>query len=537
MSNDHCTLPYSSTGFFSKLAIDYVAGAASLRPFYQHEVNEKGLLDAIEARKGFHTPRQILTEVLAEQYGLVGLNELQAAHLEALKDGNTFSIVTAHQPNIFTGPLYFIYKILHAIKLADELSAKWPQYRFVPVYYMGSEDADLEELGYIYVGGEKLTWKTNQTGAVGRMHTSGLEEIIERLRGQFGFLPYGGQMIKMLENAYVKSTNIQEATFKLVNELFACFGLLVLIPDHAKLKAAYAEVMKRDLLGQFSSKIVSGTIERLQENYKVQAGGREINLFYLFDDGRRERIELAGDRYRVLFSELNFSKEELLAELDTNPQCFSPNVILRGMFQETILPNIAFIGGGGELSYWLELKDLFAASGVPYPMLILRNSFLLVNEKAFVIKNKLGLSDAELFLPQLDLENLLAERLHGNRCDTSVAATEMEAFYRKLEEKAGTIDKTLRQHVAALHAKALKKLEGLETKMKRAERRHFKDESNQLETLKLWLFPNGNLQERTENFMPYFAQYGPGLLQKLYNESLTLEQEFTVSYLDAEVAE
>jgi uncharacterized protein YllA (UPF0747 family) len=207
------------------------------------------------------------------------------------------------------------------------------------------------------------------------------------------------------------------------------------------------------------------------------------------------------------------------------------------MFQETILPNIAFIGGGGELSYWLELKDLFAASGVPYPMLILRNSFLMVNEKAFEIKNKLGLSDAELFLPQLDLENLLAERLHGNRCDTSVAATEMEAFYWKLEEKAGTIDKTLRQHVAALHAKALKKLEGLETKMKRAERRHFKDESNQLETLKLWLFPNGNLQERTENFMPYFAQYGPGLLQKLYNESLTLEQEFTVSYLDAEVAE
>jgi bacillithiol biosynthesis cysteine-adding enzyme BshC len=536
MSNDHCTLPYSSTGSFSKLAIDYVAGAPSLRPFYRHTVNEQGLLDAIEARKSFHTPRQILTEVLTEQYGPVGLNELQAAHLDALKDGNTFTIVTAHQPNIFTGPLYFIYKILHAIKLADELTAKWPQYRFVPVYYMGSEDADLEELGYIYVSGEKLTWNTGQTGAVGRMHTRGLEEIIERLRGQFGFLPYGVQMIKMLEDAYLKSANIQEATYKLVNELFASFGLLVLIPDHPKLKAAYAGVMKRDLLEQFSSKIVSGTIERLQENYKVQAGGRDINLFYLFDDGRRERIELTGDRYRVLFSDLNFSKEELLAELEANPQRFSPNVILRGMFQETILPNIAFIGGGGELAYWLELKDLFEASGVPYPMQVLRNSFLLVNEKAAKLKAKLGLTEEEIFLPQLDLENLLAERLHGNRYGTSAAAAEMKKFYQQLEEQAGAIDVTLRQHVAALHTKALKKLEGLEKKMKRAERRKLQNEAQQLETLKTLLFPNGNLQERTENFMPYFAQYGPGLLQRLYNESLTLEQEFTVSYLDAEVA-
>jgi len=536
MNNDHCTLPYSSTGAFSKLVYDYLACAEGLRPFFRHEVDENGLLAAIEARKAFDTPREVLAEVLKEQYGLDGLNELQEAHLESLRDSNTFTIVTAHQPNIFTGPLYFIYKILHAIKLADELTAKWPQYRFVPVYYMGSEDADLDELGYIFTGGEKLTWKTQQTGAVGRMNTRGLEEIIERLRGQFGFLPYGQQMVNMLEDAYVKHPNIQQATFKLVNDLFASFGLLVLIPDHPKLKAAYAEVMKRDLLEQFSAKIVSGTIERLQENYKVQAGGREINLFYLFDDGRRERIELNGDRYRVLFSDLNFTKDELLAELQANPQRFSPNVILRGMFQETILPNIAFIGGGGELAYWLELKDLFEASGVPYPMLVLRNSFLLVNEKGAKLKTKLGLSDAELFLPLQDLENLLAERLHGNRYDTSAAAAEMKVFYEKLEAQAGTIDATLRQHVAALHARALKKLVGLEKKMKRAERRKLTDESNQLEALKTMLFPNGNLQERTENFMPYFAQYGPGLLQRLYNESLTLEQEFTVSYLDAEVA-
>ncbi len=531
MSNDHCTVPYAVTGAFSKLVNDYVSGAAEIKPFFEHEVSWEGLEAAIRNRKLFDTPRKVLHEVLLEQYTGINLLEKQAIHLGKLLEKDTFTIVTAHQPNIFTGPLYFIYKIIHAIKLADELSVRYPLYHFVPVYYMGSEDADLDELGHIYAGGEKLSWQTQQVGAVGRMHTDGLQSIIEILRGQFSHLPFGKNMIALLESAYQKGSNIQQATLALVNHLFAEFGLLVVIPDHPKLKTLYSTVMRRELLEQFSSGIVAKTIDRLKEHYKVQAAGREINLFYLFDDGRRERIERTASGYRVLFSDLHFTEEALLKELEAHPERFSPNVILRGMFQETILPNIAFIGGGGELAYWLELKDLFQEAGVPYPVLVLRNSFLLVNEKGKKLQEKLGLSAEELFKPVLELQDLLIERLHGKKHDTLAAQQALQNIYENLKTETTEIDITLVPHVVALHARARNGLEALAKKMQRAERRKISEESIQLETLKDALFPRNSLQERQENFMPLYAQYGTGLLQRLYEQSLTLEQQFTVSYL------
>jgi bacillithiol synthase len=525
------TLPYHKTGAFSKLVTDYLAEADTIRPFYEHAMSYDGLLQAIENRMQFNTLRGLLQQVLHDQYAASELSGKQAIHLQKLDKPNTFTIVTAHQPNIFTGHLYFIYKILHSIKLAEDLNARWKQYHFVPVFYVGSEDADLEELGHIYAGGEKLVWQTEQTGAVGRMHTKGLEVLIDRLAGQFCGLPYGKEMIALLKRCYLSSENIQTATFKLVNELFAEFGLLVLIPDDARLKRAFVPVMKKELLTQFSSKIVAKTIANLQENYKVQAAGREINLFYLFDDGRRERIEKSGGIYRVLFTDLSFSEAEILSELEAHPERFSPNVILRGMFQETILPNIAFVGGGGELAYWLELKDLFHQSGVPYPVLVLRNSFLLVDHKAEKLINKLALSEEELFLSIMEQSDLLVQRLHGKQSEVDATMQALHDVYARLKEQAGGIDVTLEAHAEALLAKATKGIEGMGKKMKRAERRKMQDEARQLEKLKEILFPHNVLQERVENFMPYYAQYGPGLLQRLYKESLTLEGLFTISYI------
>jgi bacillithiol synthase len=525
------TLPYHKTGAFSKLVTDYLAEADTIRPFYEHAMSYDGLQQAIENRMQFNTLRGLLQQVLHDQYAASELSGKQAIHLQKLDKPNTFTIVTAHQPNIFTGHLYFIYKILHSIKLAEDLNARWKQYHFVPVFYVGSEDADLEELGHIYAGGEKLVWQTEQTGAVGRMHTKGLEVLIDRLAGQFCGLPYGKEMIALLKRCYLSSENIQTATFKLVNELFAEFGLLVLIPDDARLKRAFVPVMKKELLTQFSSKIVAKTIANLQENYKVQAAGREINLFYLFDDGRRERIEKSGGIYRVLFTDLSFSEAEILSELEAHPERFSPNVILRGMFQETILPNIAFVGGGGELAYWLELKDLFHQSGVPYPVLVLRNSFLLVDHKAEKLINKLALSEEELFLSIMEQSDLLVQRLHGKQSEVDATMQALHDVYARLKEQAGGIDVTLEAHAEALLAKATKGIEGMGKKMKRAERRKMQDEARQLEKLKEILFPHNVLQERVENFMPYYAQYGPGLLQRLYKESLTLEGLFTISYI------
>src|SRR5690606_23930744 len=143
--------------------------------FYKHRPNLGGIGNAIKERMAFNTNRKNLVAALKSQYQQIDRCDKVISNIDKLADHNTFTICTAHQPNLFTGYLYFIYKIVHAIKLADELNTVYPQYHFVPIYYMGSEDNDLKELNHIYLNGDKLTWETQQTGAVGRMNTKGLD--------------------------------------------------------------------------------------------------------------------------------------------------------------------------------------------------------------------------------------------------------------------------------------------------------------------------------------------------------------------------
>lgn len=525
----NCTfIPYQNTNSFSRLVLDYLSADEKLQPFYKHHVSIEGMKASIAARENFATNRKVLVEELATQYSGYQLTDAQQSNLKLLLQENTFTITTAHQPNIFTGHLYFIYKILHTIRLCQTLKEQLPENHYVPVFYMGSEDADLDELGHINVGGEKLEWETNQTGAVGRMHTKGLEKIIDRLKGEFGNWPFGEEMVRLCTEAYTKHSNIQTATLYLVNELFKQYGLLVLIPDNANLKRLFNDVVKKELTEQFSHQLVEQTIAKIGEHYKVQAGGRDINLFYLNDAGKRERIELQNGIYKIQNLGLEFTQDQILKELDEHPERFSANVILRGVFQELILPNIAFIGGGGELAYWLELKSVFEAVQVPYPMLILRNSFLIVEPKEKMLIQKLDLSVGQLFLPEAELQNMLTKRSTQNRLTLADEEQQINQLFAQMQWLAAAVDPTLQPHVASLHTRSLQNIHGLEKKMLRAEKRKYTDLHRQLATLRSSLFPNNSLQERVDNFMPLYAKYGLELIDILYQHSLGLEGEFGV---------
>jgi len=520
-------IPHKETGYFSKIVLDYLAEELPLKPFYQHPVTLNGLQAAINERKQFSTNRPLLVQELQKQYAGISTSEEVKNNIQSLLNENTFTIVTAHQPNIFTGYLYFVYKILHTVKLAAELKQQMPEMNFVPVFYMGSEDADLEELGKIYLGGEKIVWDTKQKGAVGRMNTKGLDKIIQRIEGELGVQQYGKELLAILKECYNGKDNIQQSTFKLINTLFADYGVLVLIPDNPDLKKSMERVFEEDLFHQTPSAIVEQTIKKLSANYKVQATPRAINLFYLKDDIRSRLVEEDG-KYKVQDTALEFTAEELKLELKEHPDRFSPNVILRGMFQETILPNIAFIGGGGELAYWLELKDLFQYYNVPFPVLMLRNSFLLVEKKWKVKAEKLGFSIPEIFQEESLLMNELVKRDSSAQVHLTSEIRDTGAFYDHLKTLAGNINVTLKDHVEALKTKSLKPLHELEKKMLRAEKRKFSEQEQQLLQIKSVLFPNNNLQERIDNFMPYYAKYGPPFIDMLYKHSLSLQKEFIV---------
>jgi bacillithiol biosynthesis cysteine-adding enzyme BshC len=521
------SIPYQQIGSFSKIIVDYLDNATELKDFYKYRPTLEGVKKSIESRKAYSTNRELLVTLLQQQYKELGNVSAVHPNINLLAENTSFTVVTAHQPNIFTGYLYFIYKILHTIKLAAFLGTEMPQYKFIPVYYMGSEDADLDELGNIHLNGEKLTWDTQQQGAVGRMKNTGLGKIIERVSGELSSLPYGEELVDLLKESYLHSPDIQTATFRLVNALFGEYGLIVLIPDSPLLKDAMNLVFQDDLLQQLPSSIVGATITRMSEHYKVQATPREINLFYLKDD-IRNRIVTHEKEWRVVDTNIKFTRRELLQELNDYPDRFSPNVILRGLYQETILPNIAFIGGGGEMAYWLELKDLFSRYGVPYPVLILRNSFLFI-EKSWQEKiDKLGFQPTDLFKNEKTLIEEIVKKESGNRLDLSNEVSRFEEEYAVIINLATTVDATLNKHVKALQAQAINRLHILEKKMLSAEKKKFEAQQRQVHNIKEKLFPKNSLQERIDNFMPYYARYGKEFIQKIYEYSPTLEQAFVV---------
>ena len=287
-------------------------------------------------------------------------------------------------------------------------------------------------------------------------------------------------------------------------------------------------LFKDELLHQHSAAIIENAAGQLEAaGYKVQASGREINLFYL-EEGIRNRIEMKNEQYRVVDTKLVFTKDEILQELESHPERFSPNVILRGLYEETILPNIAFIGGGGETAYWLQLKDLFAHYAIPYPVLILRNSFLVVEKKWQELIGKLNLTIEDFFLPEQELLNKLVLRDSKNDVKLNGSLDEVEKLYESFKKQAAAIDTTLEKHVDSLKSKTVYRLQELEKKMLRAEKRKFSDQQRQIHTIKSHLFPGNGLQERVENITYYYARWGASFLKTLYDNSLGLEQEFAI---------
>jgi len=509
--------------------LDYLDHAEGLKPFYDHTLSLQGIQEAIVERLKFSNNRKALVGELKKQYDGVPQSEMVKKNIESLLSENAFTITTAHQPNIFTGPLYFIYKILHAIKLSEYCKASLPQYNFIPAFYIGSEDADLNELGHFYLHGEKIVWGTKQTGAVGRMKVDReLLKLISELEGQLSVLTYGKEILSKIKDCYKEGVLIQDATFKLINILFGEYGLIVLIPDNRVLKKQAAKIFEDDLVNEAPSVIVEKTANKLQAaGYKLQANPREINLFYLKDDVR-ERIVKVKDRFITHDSRFTFDEKQILSELKENPERFSPNVILRGIYQEIILPNVVYIGGGGEIAYWLQLKDLFEFYRVPFPVLLLRNSFLIAEKKWQERIAKLGFTTEDFFFPEQELMNRLVARETKNEIRLNGNFTEAEKLYESLKKQAVAVDTTLEKHVEALRTQSLYRLQELEKKMLRAEKRKFTDQQRQIHTIKENLFPKSGLQERIDNFMYYYAKWGKDFIKQLYQHSLSLEEEFVI---------
>ena len=528
MSQSSMHIPFSSTHVFSKLINDYLEGKGTALDFVQYAPNLEGYRAAIEGRKKHPINRGLLFDVLTKLYANLPQENAVNNQIALLKKDNTFVVTTAHQPNLFTGPLYFFYKIIHAIQLAASLKAAFPECNFVPVYYMGSEDADLEEVGSFNLDQTKCQWVTKQSGAIGRMQVDdALLILLKQLESYWTILPQGQKALEILKEAYQKGKTISEATLSFVHAFFGAKGLLVLQPDDAALKAAFIPVMEKELLTGFSHQAIQPTIAALSKDYHVQSEGRSINLFYL-KDNLRARIEKQDKQYIVVDSAIQFTEAEIIAELNQYPERFSPNVILRGVFQETILPGVVFVGGGGELAYWMELKNVFQAVGVHYPLLQLRNSFLLMSQKQSEQWSAMQFEEQDLFKPILELEIAYVKKHTNTTLDLQDQLNQLSSLYTNIKNQVVQVDASLGAHTENLAKQANAKLVALEKKMLRAERRKQAVDIQRIHRIKKELFPQDNLQEREAHFSQWVGQYDLSWIDTIMEHSKGLASRFRI---------
>ena len=491
---------------FSRFFLDYIEHSQSLQRFYNRYPSIENFSDQIlEKSASFSSAnRETLVDSLQQQYEGIVVSSAVQGNISLLGNDKTFTVTTGHQLNIFTGPLYFIYKIVTVINTCKRLKARHPEYDFVPVFWMASEDHDYDEIKYFNLYGKKYVWETDQKGAVGRFNTKGLEKLADEIPGD----------AKIFREAYSKCTTLSQAVRYYTNELFGAEGLVVLDGDSRALKALFGKEIEKDIFDQSNKNIVDATNSGLEElGYKPQVFCRDINFFFL-DEGIRSRLERHDDRFNVVETELSFSETEIRKFIRDQPEKFSPNVILRPLYQETILPNLAYVGGPAEVIYWLQLHGVFSEASVPFPIILPRNFALIMDHEINRKFSKINLEIKDLFEEKNYLFNHWVLKHAARNLTVGGERVEIEKIFDHLGVRASQLDKSLAPFVAAERQRALNSLEKIERNLIRAEKRLHDDKFRQIEHVKDSLFPNGSLQERSENFLTFYQQ-DPHFIQKL----------------------
>ena len=521
-------ISYQKSGYFTKLIVDYLDEKSELKSLYKRFPKLENFKEQIEEKQeNFPLEnRTILVSELEKQYANFKISDATKNHIKLLNNSNTFTVTTGHQLNLFTGPLYFIYKIVSTINLCKQLKKEYPNHDFVPVYWMATEDHDFEEINYFNFKNKKIQWQRESSGTVGRLSTEGLKEVLSQFSNEVGTSENANFLKELFEKSYLNHSNLADSTRYLANELFKDEGLVILDGDSIALKKTFVSYVKEELLHQTSFQKVTETANQLTD-YKIQVNPREINLFYI-EDTLRERIVLENGIYKVNNTNITFTEIEILAEIENHPEKFSPNVILRPLYQEVVLPNLCYIGGGGELAYWLELKSNFDANKITYPMLLLRNSVVTITSKQAEKADKLELSYADLFANQQELFNQKTKEFSKFIIDFSEQKEALKKQFEALYTIANQTDKSFSGAVKAQEIKQIKGLENLEKRLLRAEKRIHKDRLQRILVLQNEIFPNQSLQERKANFSEFYLEYGDTFLKKILSELKPLDQEFKV---------
>lgn len=516
-------IPLEISNQVSPLILDYTNEKKATQPFYTYPNNLEGFKSKIQSTQFTKTQRALLVQQLKQQYAT---NNIPAPkRIDSLLNENTFVVTTGHQLCLFGGPQYFIHKIVSTIKLAQQLKDQFPTYNFLPLFWLASEDHDFEEISHAHIYRTTIQSTTDLKGAVGRMPMTIFKDSYQEL---FELLGDRVPPIQELFDVNFKSTTLAQATTKWVNQLFENTDLIILDGDDKALKRSFIPTIQKELENEDSFNTINSTSAKLKElGYKAQVTPRAINLFYL-NNNLRERIVLDNKVYRVLNTDITFSSEEILEELSNHPERFSPNAVLRPVYQEAILPNLAYIGGPGELAYWLQLRSNFDQLNIPFPVLVLRDLIVTTDDKTLANIHKLNLKLEDFFLNEDDLIKKYLKNTPSTHLDFEIELNALLELKSRVLEKTQGVDHSLTGMVEAEFVKMRKGIERINQKTQKSIKQREEVALNKIKNIKQKITPNDKLAERKESFIPNYLQNPSQYIEKLIHISNPFISEIKV---------
>lgn len=507
---------HKSTNRFSKTIIDYLEGVEQLKPFYKYDFTIEAIEQVIADKLKDNIDRKLLVDVLLKQNKDYLNNSLVKQNIEQLEQTNTYTITTGHQLCLMGGPLYFITKVISIIKTCGVLKEKYTKYNFLPVFWLASEDHGRGEVSSINLFGNQLKWIDDSDMPTGNISSVVIQPLLNELKEILGNSVHANELVQLFTEAYDGKRNLAQATRHYLLKLFGDKGLVIIDGDDKRLKEKLEPLAKVEIETQIGKKLVSKTTEKLENlGYKGQVYPRDINFFQMTEKGR-VGVENIDDALPIL---------------DNNPEKLSPNVIYRPLYQELILPNLAYIGGPGEMAYWLQLKSLFKHFNVNFPMLILRDSSMFVTKAISNKMEKLNMSVECLFESRLETEKRLLQELATVDLTLEEESKQLIALFDELKSKVEQVDMSLVPAIEGEKTRQLKSFEGFAKRLHKAEKRKQEETLKHLETIHDKLYPNDSLQERHDNFMMFYLHKGKSLFDDYEKAFNPFNKKFVV-FLD-----
>jgi len=525
---------YKETSCFSPLFCDYINNEPKLKSFYNQYPSIDNFKNQIDQKKRNYKNqnREIIYKVIKEQYKGVNCSKDFKLILESIKNKNTFTITTGHQLNLFTGPIYFLYKIITTINLCEELSHKYPKFNFIPVYWMATEDHDFKEINHFNFKNTKIEWESNQTGVVGEFLTAELKTVLDELKRIFPNNKNSNELIDLFKNTYLKNNCLSDATRNFVHMLFRKYNLLIIDANHKDLKNCFKDFLKKEVKDSFIKKSSLPTINKLVKlNYKVQAHTRDVNLFYI-NNNQRQRILKNNNHLLIEGNKNKLDQKNIIKRIENNPEKFSPNVLFRTMYQEYLLPNLCYIGGPAEVSYWLQLKKSFEMLKITFPILLNRNSVLLISSRQMKKLKKLNIEIEDIFLDLNELTTKKTKEFSELNIDFSELKNVLKDQFKYLFDIASQTDHSFTGAVKAQEKKQMDGIIHLEKRLLSAQKKKFSDHLSRIIELKKELFPFETLQERRINFSEFYCEYGYNIIERLKKDINPLNMSFSVIVID-----